>query len=286
MILVTGAGGKTGRAVVKALVAKGAAVRAFVHREQHVAALSALGASEIIVGSFEDALALGQATNGVRAVYHICPNVSPSEVAIGRSVVRAAVAFDVERFVFHSVLHPQIEAMPHHVAKLRVEEMVLESRLDATILQPTAYMQNILTGWRSIVEQGVFRVPYPVETRLSLVDLADIAEVAATVLTQPGYGGATYELAGSIPLSQTEVASTLGMALGRKVRAQAQTVEAWQAQATGLDEHARNTLARMLRHYARHGLMGNPNVLRWLLGRTPTTLAAFVARVESEGSAS
>ncbi len=73
----------------------------------------------------------------------------------------------MRRFVYHSVLHPQIEAMPHHWAKMRVEEMLFAAGFDLTILQPTAYMQNILGAWRGIVEDGVFRVPYPVETRLS-----------------------------------------------------------------------------------------------------------------------
>ncbi len=66
-----------------------------------------------------------------------------------------------------------------------------------TILQPTAYMQNILAGWRSIVEDGIYRVPYPIDTRISLVDLRDVAEAAARVLTEDGHVGATYELVGT-----------------------------------------------------------------------------------------
>ena len=92
--------------------------------------------------------------------------------------------------------------MPHHWAKLRVEEMLLASGLDVTILQPTAYMQNILAGWPGIVADGVFWVPYPVETRLSLVDLQDVGAAAARVSTEPGHEGATYELVGTAPLSQ------------------------------------------------------------------------------------
>ena len=93
--------------------------------------------------------------------------------------------------------------MPHHWAKLQTEEMLFASGFDLTILQPTAYMQNIVGAWRGITEDGMFRVPYPVETRLSLVDLEDVAEAAALVLTQDGHAGATYELVGTAPLSQT-----------------------------------------------------------------------------------
>ena len=281
MILVTGAAGKTGNAVVKALTARGASVRALVRHPEHTGALLALGAAEVAVGSFEDRPALLRAAAGTCATYHICPNVSADEVVHARAVADAARVRGVRRFVFHSVLHPQIEAMPHHWAKMRVEEMLFAEGFDLTILQPTAYMQNVLGAWRGIVEDGVFRVPYPVETRLSLVDLDDVAEAAALVLTQDGHGGATYELVGTRPLNQSEVAATIGAALRREVRAEAETVEAWdaRARAAGMAEHERITLAAMFRYYAEHGLVGNPNTLRWLLGRTPNDLAAFLGRI-------
>jgi uncharacterized protein YbjT (DUF2867 family) len=218
MILVTSAAGKTGRAVVKALAAKGASVRALVRKPEHAAALMALGAAEVSVGDFEDARALADATAGARAIYHICPNVSPQEVPYARSVAAAAQACGVKRFVYHSVLHPQIETMPHHWQKMRVEEFLFSAAFDLTVLQPTAYMQNILGAWRRIVADGVFRVPYPVETRLSLVDLDDVAAAAAMVLTQDGHGGASYELVGTTPLSQIEVAATIARRSGDRCR--------------------------------------------------------------------
>ncbi len=281
MILVTGAAGKTGRAVVKALYARGARVRALVRRPEHAAALEGLGAAEVNIGGFEDPDALARAVAGVEAIYHICPNVSRDEVAYARAVVAAAQAHDVERFVYHSVLHPQIAAMPHHWQKMRAEEMLFASGLKLTILQPTAYMQNILGAWRAIVEDGVFRIPYPVESRLSLVDLDDVAAAAAIVLTDDSHVGATYELVGTPSLSQTEVAAGIGAALGRQVRAEAESVEAWEARARagGMGEHERATLTAMFRYYARHGLIGNANTLRWLLGRAPTDLAKCLARI-------
>jgi NAD(P)H dehydrogenase (quinone) len=280
MILVTGAAGKSGRAVVEALAAKGAAVRAFIRNPAQAGTLLALGAAEVSFGSLEDARALAQAAAGVRAIYHICPNVSRDEVAYARAVATAARAHGVTRFVYHSVLRPQIEAMPHHWQKMRVEEMLFAAGFDLTVLQPTAYMQNILGVWDGIVRDGVFRFPYPAATRLSLIDLDDVGEAAAVVLTQEGHGGATYELAGTPALSQSEVAAALGAALGRDVRAEAEPLAAWEAHARagGMGEYERATLAAMFRYYAAHGLLGNTHVLRSLLGRAPTGLAAFLAR--------
>jgi NAD(P)H dehydrogenase (quinone) len=280
MILVTGAAGKTGKAVVKALAAKGARTRALLRNPEQSGALKVLGAAEISIGSFDDAAALDRAAAGMRAIYHICPNVSPDEVRYARAVAAAAQAQGVKRLVFHSVLHPQIEAMPHHWAKMRAEEMLFGSGFDLTVLQPTAYMQNILGAWRGIVADGVFRVPYPVATRLSLVDLDDVAEAAALVLTQDGHGGASYELVGTKPLDQNQVGAALGAAVNREVRVEAEGLAAWEtrARASGMGEHERMTLAAMFRYYAAHGLIGNPNALSWLLGRAPTGLAAFLER--------
>lgn len=194
---------------------------------------------------------------GVSALYHLAPNVHPAEELIGRTVVDAAVEAGVGRLVFHSVLHPQVSAMPHHWAKLRVEEMVLESGLDATILQPAAYAQNL------VVTDGVLEVPYDLDAPFSLVDLSDVAEVAATVLTGPGHAHATYELAGPRAVTVREVARGLG---AEAVRVAAPE---WLA-GRGLGEYATAALTAMFDHYDRHGLVGNPRVLAVLLGRPAT----------------
>jgi NAD(P)H dehydrogenase (quinone) len=281
MILVTGAGGKTGKAVLQALVARGAAVRAFVRSAAHHAALKAIGVHDVEVGEMDDPRAWSQAIRGTSAVYHICPNLSPHELPFAKALVAVAANSGVPRLVYHSVLHPQIEAMPHHWAKLRVEEMLFGSGLDVTILQPTAYMQNSLTEWDRMAGDGIYRVPYPVETKLSLVDLGDVAEAAALVLTGNGHSGATYELVGTLPMSQIEIAETFGRALQSAVRAEAEPVEAWteRARSAAMDDYQLETLAKMFQAYARDGLCGNPNVLGWLLKRPPTSLAAFAARM-------
>jgi NAD(P)H dehydrogenase (quinone) len=279
MILVTGAGGKTGNAVIKALTARGQAVHAFVHREAHAESVRALGAAAISIGSLDNADAIARAAEGARAVYHICPNVSPFEFTFARAVVDGVSRAGVRRFIYHSVLHPQIEVMPHHWDKLRVEEMLLASGLDITILQPTAYMQNILTGWNSITNKGVYRVPYPAATRISLVDLNDVGEAASLVAASDDHIGATYELAGTAALSQHDVAKILGSALGKSIRVEEETPDAWAARARsgGMDDDQRDRLLKMFRYYERCGLVGNPNMLKWLLGREPMQLASFAA---------
>jgi uncharacterized protein YbjT (DUF2867 family) len=170
--------------------------------------------------------------------------------------------------------------MPHHWLKMRVEELLFESGLPFTILQPAAYMQNILASWQMILGEGIYRVPYSAETRLSIVDLDDVAQAAAIVLTEPGHRGAIYELSGPEALSQHEVADIISKNIKRPVRVVQVPVESWQqqAQANGFGRYQIDTLTSMFTYYDEHGFYGNPNVLGWLLKRPPATFAAFIDR--------
>ena len=278
MILVTGAAGKTGKAIVRQLAAQAKLVRAWVKREEQISALRDLGAKEVVVGDIINAQTYQQAVQDTSAIYHICPNMHLYEVEIGQKAIAAAEAAGVKRFVYHSVLHPQTQKMPHHWHKLFVEEMLFESSLAITIVQPAAYMQNIFGSWSSIMNEGVYRVPYPVDTRLSIVDLEDVAAAAVTILTQPGHSYATYELAGPQSLSPQEVAAMLSQVLDRSIRAEQITIQQWRAQAANMSQYALTTLSQMFAYYGRYHFQGNSNVLRWLLGREPTDFRAFLSR--------
>ena len=281
MILVTGASGKTGKAIIKSLSGV-ESVCAFVRDEKHSESLQSLGAEKVFVGDLEDQSALLSATKNVRAVYHICPNMNPREMEIGRMILDAAKQSRVEHFVYHSVLHPQIEAMNHHWQKLRVEEMIFEAGIPFTILQPAPYMQNLLASWKSIVDGGILRVPYSVESKFSFVDIADVAEAAKIVLTESTYQNAIYELAGTTPMSHVEVAEIFSKVLKREVRAEKIEIGDWRLGVSGLAEYALENLIKMFEYYDQWGLVGNPNVLKWILGREPNSLESFVERTAKE----
>jgi NAD(P)H dehydrogenase (quinone) len=280
MILVTGAAGKTGLAVIRSLAARGVQVRGLIHQENYRASVVEAGAESALLGDLLSEQDLQKAMQGVRAVYHIPPNVHPREEEIGQIVIQEAFRECVEHFVYHSVLHPQLEEMPHHWLKLRVEEQLIASGLPFTILQPTAYMQNITNQLEKINREGIYQVPYSVSTRLCLVDLLDVAEVAAIVLTEGTHNGAIYQLVGTGLTSQQEIASLLGKLLGREIQAVQISLEDWQEQVarTGLGSYQISTLVKMFLHYQNHGFSGNPRMLHWLLGRQPTTLEDCLQR--------
>ena len=280
MILITGASGKTGRELIRALQGDGVKVRAFV-RASHVEHFSGLPNVETFVGDLMSAKDIRLAVQGVRTIYHIPPNMHPAEIIIAAQLFDAARSAGAAKVVYHSVLHPQTRKMPHHWNKMRVEERLFETRLVYTILQPTAYMQNLLAGWRTIVNEGVYSVPYPPASRISLVDLRDIVSVARKALMTDELDYGTFELAGTRPLSQTEVAEKATAVIGRKVKAVEIPLSEWQqaARSAGaLSPYAIETLSAMFSYYAEIGLEGNPFILESILGRPPTGLADFFRR--------
>ncbi len=280
MILVTGAAGKTGLAVIRELKENGAAVRGLIHQDSYCDVVLAAGADEILHGNLLNKKEIQRAMDGVRAVYHIPPNVHPREVEIGEVAISTALESGVQHFVYHSVLHPQIEAMPHHWLKLRVEERLIASGLSFTILQPTSYMQNITSQLHRIKERGIYQVPYSPETRLCLVDLVDVARVAAIVLADTTHDGAVYQLVGTGLISQNEIAALISKLLGQEISAEQVSLENWQEQVakTGLGSYQISALVKMFLHYQAHGFSGSPRMLAWLLGRQPTSLEECLQR--------
>ncbi|MEI8268112.1 MAG: NmrA family NAD(P)-binding protein [Betaproteobacteria bacterium] len=289
MIVVTGASGITGLAVLRALGRCGtssAGLRAVVGRQGSAVAVRAAGAGEVVVGDLESPATARHALQGAKKLYHICPRMSPSELQIGRHLIAAGIAAGLEHFVFHSLVHAQCDAMGHHRDKRLVEEALLESPLPYTFMQPTMYMQNLLQDWGEVREKGVWRLPYSMHARMSLVDLEDVAEAAARVLTEPGWDGGAFELCSGERLTRVQMCEAIAAALGRDVRAQSYPVEEWKP----LGARSRTPwqverVAAMFGHYDRFGLHGgNGRVLGLLLGREPTRYAAFVQRLVHGGA--
>lgn len=283
-MLVTGAAGQTGLALLQALARRGAAVRAMVRRAESMAVVRAAGASEVVVGDLRSAADVARALAGVRRVYHIAPAMSADETGIGRRAIDAAIAAQVELFAFHSVVHPQCDALPHHRDKRAVEEMLIESALPYALLRPAMYMQNVTREWDAIEREGVYRLPYSEHARMSLVDLANVAEAAATVLTGDGWAGGEFELASGDVLSRVEMASVIAEATGLPVQAARCSIEAWRPVAARTRTPFQiGRVAAMYAHYDRHGLGGgNARVLSMILGRRPVDFRGCIRRLWAE----
>ena len=280
-ILVTGANGKTGRAVIAALAKKGASVRAFIRNAAQGDALKAIGAAEIAVGDMNTPETVDPALKGCDAIVHIGPPMHPDEKVMTAHFLRAAQAAQLSRFVYYSVMHPLRREVPHHARKLDTEEMLIESGQPYTIINPTRYMQHLEMIWKDVVANGVHGMPFNTHVKFNIVDLLDLAEVTAKVTTEDGHLWASYELAGPEGLSQADMAAIISEVLKKPVKARQVPLDEMEtkARAAGATDQRIATMRKMNAHYDHGGFRGNANILRWVLGREPTLYKDYVTRL-------
>jgi uncharacterized protein YbjT (DUF2867 family) len=276
VIVVTAAGGSTGAAVVRALWSRGKRVRALVGSGRPRPELTAMGA-DVVAADLTDAAAVGPLLAGAEALYLIWPNFDPDETSGATALLAAARRAGVPRVVYHSVLRPQVRAMPHHAAKDLVEEALDASGLRWRVLQPCAYADNLDGQLPDVVTTGLFRSPWGLEQAQSLVDLRDVADAAAVLLTEDGLDGGTFEAVGPEPLTAPRIATLLAARLGREVRAVDVVPD---GPVPPLERYADHCRRKMFDHYRAHGFTGSPRVLEALLGRPPRTFAEHLDAVE------
>jgi len=216
MILVTGATGKTGRHLARELVRRGERVRAFVRNPAAAAAVLAPEV-EIVAGDLDRTDTLEVAMSGVDLLYLLTPP-SPRLAEVEAGAIEMARRSGVRRIVKHSAIDAS-PAARSSIARMHAasERVLAASRLDHTILRGSMFMQNFLLFAESIAVAGEVRAPMR-NGRCAFVDCADLAAVAAAVLTEDGHHGRTYVVTGPEALSGAGAAARLSTALGRPVR--------------------------------------------------------------------
>jgi uncharacterized protein YbjT (DUF2867 family) len=216
MILITAANGNQGKLLVPKLIAAGLPVRACVRSEASAKLLKASGVTEVIVGDITDPAVMARAINGVEKVYYVCPTVHPLEREMGFALIDASRAAGVKHFVFSSVLHAITTDLVQHEIKRDVEEHLLSSGLEFTILQPSNYMLPLKL--RPVFEEGVFRLSWSLERRQSLVDLGDVTDVAVAVLCDSErHASATYELVAPGRYTANDLGNIISSVLERDI---------------------------------------------------------------------
>ena len=211
----------------------------------------------------------------------------PNKVEITSRFIDSALSHGVSRFVYYSVMHPLRRTVRHHRLKLDAEEALIESGLPYTIVQPMRYMQHLALIWNKVLETGIHAMPFNIDVRFNVADLRDLAEATAIVATSPGHLYATYELAGPEALSQRNMAAVISRVLGREIPAAALSLEELEknARAAGASEDRITQMLTMNKHYDQYEFRGNPNALRWILGREPSTFQDYVIRLAARSAA-
>ena len=284
-ILAVGAAGRYAGLTVPALVAHGADVRGLVRDPDRVDIARRNGATDVVIGDLRDRATLDEAMRGVDGVYYIAP-VYPGDESqrTGRMFVQAAKDAGVRRIVFSSVFHPVISALENHIQKVPMEEAVIESGLEFTILNPAHFYQNTAAIWPSVVATGVFAEPFSNSMKLSRVDYRDVAEVVAIASTEDRLVNGTFELCADGGLDRVEVAEVMSGVLERPVRAEAIDIDTWLTRNNlPQDDYSRNARAAMYGYYDTHGLVGNTLTLKAILEREPLSLRQFFADLNDGG---
>ncbi len=281
MILVTAANGNQGRWLVPKLVQAGHYVRACVRTHSSAEQLRTQGA-EVMVGDLADRTFLARAMHGAQSVCHVGPTLHPAERSIGFAAIELAREAGVQHFVFSSVLHAITTDLIQHEMKRDIEEYLLSSGLQFTILQPANYMLPF--RMRPVFEKGVSRLTWSLERRQSMVDLDDVTDVAALVLGQPGtHAAATYELAAPGHFTAFDIGHVLARVLGHDVQVEQMDTKAFVLARFGegdpaLRDYQTKAARAISARYSGHDFLGNSNVLTWLLDRAPTSFEAFAQR--------
>ncbi|MEI8396978.1 MAG: SDR family oxidoreductase [Rhodospirillaceae bacterium] len=215
VILVVGATGNTGRALVRKLVKKGVAVRAVARGR---VGLRSLQVTDFVEIDYSNPSSLDRAFREVEKVYLALPLVAEM-VTLTEMVVGAAKKAGVRHLVKLSGL---AAGQPGRLQLGRwhrdAERVVEASGMAWTHLRPNSFMQNFINhSLGSMKGRGLFHCPVG-NGRVSYINVEDIAATAATVLTGTGHEGAVYTLTGPQAISSYDVAETFSKHVGRTIR--------------------------------------------------------------------
>jgi uncharacterized protein YbjT (DUF2867 family) len=209
MILVTGATGNTGSALVKELRAIGAGPLRGLTRDAMRAVFPE--GVEAVEGDLARAPSLKPALDGVRSLFLV------SRVGPDAEILDAARQAGVDHVVLVSSItvltHPHLGPAEENLA---VERLLKDSGMAWTILRPTQFASNALWWAEAIRAHEAVRLPYA-DIGLPTIHPADIASVARVALTEPGHRGQTYALTGPERITARQQVEAIAETLGREV---------------------------------------------------------------------
>lgn len=209
MILVTGATGNIGSALLRELRAAGAGPLRGLTRD--IARAAFPEGVEAVAGDFARTASLKPALEGVRSLFLV------SRVGSDAEIIEAARQAGVEHVVLVSSI--TVQTHPHlgpAAENLAVEQLLKDSGMAWTILRPTQFASNALWWAGTIGEHETVRVPYA-DTGLPTIHPADIASVARVALTEPGHRQRTYALTGPERITARQQVGAIAAVLGREV---------------------------------------------------------------------
>ena len=287
-VLVTGATGAVGGELVKALLQRGAHVRALTRMQPKPGTFP--GAVEIALGDLSDPVSVAEALRGVDKLFLLIGNV-PDELTQALTAYGLAKKAGLKHVTYLSVFNAdQFLEVPHFGAKAAVEKAIRVGGVPYTILRPGYFFQNERRLKAVLAGPGVYPVPAG-NQGLAAVDVRDIAEVAAKSLTEENHRGKTYDLVSSEMLTGPGAAATWSKVLGKKITyAGHGDFDGFEAQLrkTGTPSWVAYDIRVMVQGYVERGLSNTEEqTARFaaLLGHQPRTYSSFAEELAKEWAA-
>ena len=214
-ILVTGATGRVGSALVPLLKRAGVPVAALVRDPKRAAALKAQGV-DLRQADLADPASLRPALAGIQKAF-LATADGRDQAMLERNFIAAAAEAGVGHIVKLSaqsagMAPPRSFGRFHREAEIALEQ----SGVPFTVLRPAFFMQSLMLFAEDIRKKGTFTAPIKVG-RVSMVDLRDVAAAAACCLADDRQKGKAYILTGPRAIDFFEVARLIGQARGRNV---------------------------------------------------------------------
>jgi len=224
-ILVAGGTGHVGAAVVQELQKRKADIRLLVRKEERDTPVGV----EKAVGDLLDPVSVEKAMKGVDKLY-LLNAVLPDELTQGLIAYDLAKKLKLSHIVYHSVFRVEhFKDVPHFASKMAIESALREFDVPFTVLRPNYFMQNDASLKDPLMKAGIYPMPLG-DVGVSAVDVRDIAEAAAIVLTSGDHAGKTYNLNGPEVVSGAKAASIWGEVLGKKIQYTGHNMDAFEQQ--------------------------------------------------------
>ncbi|GAA1113504.1 SDR family oxidoreductase [Arthrobacter flavus] len=274
-ILVTGATGTVGSAVVRHLLGRGEQVIAGVH--DRAARAEVPEAAQVRAFTFGAAPAeLEEAFEGVDRLFLMRPPAIADVRSMLFPVIDAAQRTGIRQIAFLSLQGVQMNRKtPHHA----VEEYLRQIRAPYTFLRPNFFMQNLSTTYAEPIRtRGEIFVPAG-RARIAFIDARDVGRVAAAVLSEPGHLRKAYTLSGERSMTYWQVAQVMTEVLGRPIQYDRPSEDDYLSRLV-TDGASEDYIAvqKMIHKVVRLNLSALPNrAVRKISGQPATPLRQFVS---------